>query len=291
MIKKELSEEVKEELREYFAERDYMVIAVPKEEPARVYTLKASKTIDTARKIHALDDEETEALGSVMVSALLLTSLVKHASNQKVLVKVSGLLDGKRIVAEADGKGRVRGLIETSGDEDSSLTVIKELGMGTPYTSIVPLQGKDMTSNLSFYLSQSEQIPSGVRVEVSVDEGGEIYGGGFLLQTLGGITKKVLDILDERTLTVPRITELLKEGERPEDIATVLLKDLDPSLIGLKEIEYYCPCSEEIARASLLSLGEEELKELTMEGPAEVTCRFCGRVYRFSISDIINKGK
>ena len=291
MIKKEISGKVKEDLKQYFADRDYMVIAVPKEEPARVYALKASNTVETARKIHNLDDEETEALGSVMVSALLLTSLVKHASNQKVLVKVSGLLDGKRIIAEADGKGRVRVLIESSGNEDPSLTVIKELGMGTPYTSIVPLQGKDMSSNLSFYLTQSEQIPSGLRVEVSVDENGKIYGGGFLLQTLGGISKMVLDILDERTVTVPRITELLKEGKRPEDIATMLLKDMNPSLIGLKEIEYYCPCSEEIARASLLSLGEEELKELTMEGPAEVTCRFCGRVYRFSISDIINKGK
>ena len=291
MIKKEISEKVKEELKQYFADRDYMVISVPKEEPARVYALKASNTIETARKIHNLDDEETEALGSVMVSALLLTSLVKHASDQKVLVKVSGLLDGKRIVAEADGRGRVRGLIETSGDEEPSLTVIKELGMGTPYTSIVPLQGKDMSSNLSFYLSQSEQIPSGIRVEVSVNESGEIYGGGFLLQTLGGISKKVLDILDERTVTVPRITELLKEGKRPEDIATMLLKDMNPSLIGLKEVEYYCPCSEEIARASLLSLGEDELEELTMDGPAEVTCRFCGRVYRFSRNDIINRRK
>ena len=291
MIKKEISGKVKEDLKEYFADRDYMVIAVPKEEPARVYALKASNAIDTARKIHNLENEEAKALGSVMISALLLTSLVKHASNQKVLVKVSGLLDGKRIVAEADGRGRVRGLIETSGEEEPSLTVIKELGMGTPYTSIVPLQGKDMSSNLSFYLSQSEQIPSGVRVEVSVDKEGKIHGGGFLLQTLGGISKKVLDVLDERTVTVPRLTDLLKGGKRPEDIATLLLKDMNPSLVGLKEIEYYCPCSEEIARASLLSLGEEELEELTMDGPAEVTCRFCGRVYRFSRSDIINRGK
>jgi len=289
MIKKELSDRVREELREYFGDRDYMVIAVPREEPARVYVLKASKAIETARKIHNLDPDETKALGSVMVSALLLTSLVKHASSQKVLVKAVGILEGKRVISEADGKGRVRGMIEQASEEEPNLTVVKELGMGTPYTSIVPLQGKDMSANLSFYLSQSEQIPSAVRVEVDVGEDDTVVAGGFLIQTLGGISQRILDLLDERSVTVPRLTDLLKEGKRPEDIATTILRDMKPSLIGLKEIEYHCPCSEEIARASLLSLGEEELQELTMNGPAEVTCRFCGRVYRFTRSDIIDR--
>jgi molecular chaperone Hsp33 len=29
-------------------------------------------------------------------------------------------------------------------------------------------------------------------------------------------------------------------------------------------------------------LEEEELEEIFSEGPAEVVCKFCGRVYRFT---------
>ena len=41
MLFKELDERTKGELRSYFEDRDYAVIAVPKEEPVRVYVIKA----------------------------------------------------------------------------------------------------------------------------------------------------------------------------------------------------------------------------------------------------------
>ena len=59
------------------------------------------------------------------------------------------------------------------------------------------------------------------------------------------------------------------------DISTAILRDMEPRLIGLKEVEYYCPCSEEIARSSLLHLEEEELNDHINEGPAEVECKYC----------------
>jgi molecular chaperone Hsp33 len=56
---------------------------------------------------------------------------------------------------------------------------------------------------------------------------------------------------------------------------------MKPRIVGLKEIEYYCPCNEEIAKASLSLLSMEEIEEILSDGPAEVVCNFCGRVYRF----------
>ncbi len=307
MIQKELGRETKEDLRNYFENRDYMVIAVPRREPARVYVVKATSAVETARRVHGLSPGATVALGRALVGALLLTSLVKHATDQKVLLKIEG--DGPigTIVAEADGKGRVRGFVENPQVETftkqvngkkkfdvsrivgsrGTLTVVKELRMGTPYTSVVPLVSGEIAQDLAYYFAQSEQIPSAVGIGVLVNEDGSVrHAGGFLVQTLGGISEKVVDLLEHRVTELPPVTELMEEGKRPEDIASMILDGLEPQLVGLKEVEYYCPCDEEVAKSSLLLLTESELNELFEEGPVEVVCKFCGRVYRFTKEDI-----
>ncbi len=307
MIQKELGEATKKDLRDYFKNRDYMVIAVPKREPARVYVVKATRAVETARRIHNLSPGSAVALGRALVGALLLSSLVKHATDQKVLLKIEGGGPIGVIVAEADGKGRVRGFVgnpraetytkEVDGRKkfdlskivgsNGTLTVIKELRMGTPYTSIVPLVSGEIAQDLAYYFVQSEQIPSAVAIGVLIDKDGSVkHAGGVLVQTLGGISDKVVDLLEKRITELPPITRLMEEGKRPEDIATILLEDLDPQLVGLKEVEYYCPCDQEVARSSLLLLGKEELKEIFEQGPAQVVCKFCGRVYRFSEEEI-----
>lgn len=307
MIHRELGEETKKDLRKYFQDRDYMVIAVPKMEPARVYVVKATRAVETARRIHNLSLGATVALGRALVGALLLTSLVKHATDQKVLLKIEGNGPIGTIYAEADGKGRVRGFVENPQVDlftktvngrkkfdvskivgrSGTLTVVKELRMGTPYTSIVPLVSGEIAQDLAYYFTQSEQIPSAVGIGVLIGEDGKVrQAGGFLVQTLGGISDKVVDLLEHRVNQLPPITELMEKGERPEDVAVRILEGFDPQLIGLKEVEYYCPCDEDVARSSLLLLSENELEEILSEGPAQVVCKFCGRVYRFSREDI-----
>ena len=313
MIHKKLDKRTKEDLKNYFDERDYMVVAVSKKEPVRVYCVRGRGTVETARVIHSLSPSATAVLGKVMIGALLLTSLVKHATDQKVLLKVHGNGPAGLILSEADGKGRVRGIIEnpapdlnaddTKGLKKSDIsrivgnkgiiTVIKELRMGTPYTSMVSLQTGEIAEDLAYYFSQSEQIPSAVSIGVSTDQDGKVIeAGGVLVQMLGGITKEALDMLEERLLCLPPFTSMMRENKRPEDIAENILKGYNPTLIRLKEVRYYCPCNEEIAITSLSVLSSEELESLTREEPAEVVCRFCRRVYRFSGKDIIvNKDK
>ncbi|HHJ63780.1 MAG TPA: Hsp33 family molecular chaperone HslO, partial [Aquifex aeolicus] len=268
MIRRELTLQTRDDLRRFFEDRDYMVIAVPREEPARLYVVRATRVVETARRIHNLSPLSTAVLGRALIGALLLTSLIKHATDQKILLKIEGGGPAGLIVAEADGRGRVRGFIENprlqtfvrekegrrkfdvgrAVGREGTLTVVKELRMGTPYTSVVPLVSGEIAEDIAYYLTQSEQIPSAVGIGVLVGEDGRVrQAGGFLLQTLGGTSDRVIDLLETRTLQMPPLTEMMEQGKRPEDIATDLLEDLDPQLIGLKEIEYHCPCDEEVA--------------------------------------------
>ncbi len=283
-----LTGKVKEDIRNYFQDGGYLVIAVAKEEPVRVYAVDATNAVKTAQRIHALGGCGAQVLGKALISALLLTSLVKHATDQKVLFKLD--LEEGVVVAEADGKGRVRGFLE--GEVKSvwhgSLTVIKELRLGIPYTSIVPLVGNGVEENLRYYFQQSEQISTWLDMTVLVDEEGRVKRAvGYLVQALGVAPEEIKDLIFERFTKYLPMDLLLEEGKRPEETALYLLDGMEPRLIGLNEVEYYCPCSEEIAKSSLLLLSQEELSKMLEGRHAEVVCKFCGRIYRFTREQVI----
>jgi molecular chaperone Hsp33 len=281
MLYRDLNQQTKEDLKNYFEERDYAIIAVPKEEPIRVYVIKADRVVETARRVHQLDPSSTLLLGEWLLSALILSSLLKHGSPQKVLLKLS--TPEYFLVAEADGMGRVRGFIGKGGQEEGeTITVVKELRMGIPYTSIIPAVSKGIKENLLYYFEQSEQIKTALDLGVVLKEDGSVkHAGAYMIQTMGGTSPKVEELLLKRVRELPPYSQILSLGKRPEDFLEELIGDMEPRIVGLKEIEYYCPCNEEIAKASLSLLDREEIEEILSEGPAEVVCNFCGRVYRF----------
>jgi molecular chaperone Hsp33 len=281
MLYRDLDQQTKEDLRNYFEERDYAIIAVPKEEPIRVYVIKADRVVETARRVHQLDPSSTLLLGEWLLSALILSSLLKHGSPQKVLLKLS--TPEYSLVAEADGMGRVRGFIGKGGqEEEETITVVKELRMGTPYTSIIPAVSKSIKENLLYYFEQSEQIKTALDLGVGLKEDGSVkHAGAYMIQTMGGTSPKVEELLLKRVRELPPYSQILSLGKRPEEFLEEIIGDMEPRVVGLKEIEYYCPCNEEIAKASLSLLDREEIEEILSEGPAEVVCNFCGRVYRF----------
>jgi molecular chaperone Hsp33 len=281
MLYKDLDQQTKEDLRNYFEERDYAVIAVPKEEPIRVYVIKAGRMVETARRVHQLDTGSTILLGEWLLSALILSSFLKHGSPQKVLLKLS--TPEYSLVAEADGMGRVRGFIGKGDPEgEETITVVKELRMGTPYTSIIPVVSKSIRENLLYYFEQSEQIKTALDLGVVLKEdGGVKHAGAYMIQNMGGTSPKVEELLLKRVRELPPYSQILPLGKRPEEFLEELIGDMKPRIVGLKEIEYYCPCNEEIAKASLSLLSTEEIEEILSDGPAEVVCNFCGRVYRF----------
>ena len=302
--RKPLDEQVKRDLKNYFQERDYVVMAVPREEPLRVWVAKATNTVKEAQKIHNLSPMAAAIMGRAIVGAILLSSLIKHGTNQKIGLKIEGDGPAESIYVEVDGKGRVKGFIknpnlplfikEVNGKKKldigraigrGTLKVIKELGTGKPYVGIVPLISGEIAEDIAYYLTQSEQIPSAVGIGVKLDKEGKIsVAGGWLVQEMGGTSEKALNIIEESVRKLETISSLLEQGKRPEDIALLIIpQELKPQLIGLKEIKYYCPCNEEIVDRVVATLPEKDIEEILKEkGYLEISCPFCRKVYKYS---------
>ncbi len=306
--RKPIDEQVKEDLKGYFQDRDYVVMAVPKEEPLRAWVVKATNTARTAQHIHNLSPMAAAVMGRAIVGAILLSSLIKHGSDQKIALKIEG--DGPigYVYVEVDGKGRVRGLVknpdvplftkEVNGRTkldiakavgNGTLTVIKDLGMGKPYVGVVPLVSGEIAEDIAYYLVQSEQIPSAVGIGVKLGENGQIkVAGGWMVQEMGGTSEKALQVIEEAVKKLPPVSDLLEQGKRPEDIALMLIpKELNPHLLGLKEIEYYCPCNEDMVKGLVAGLPEDEIEKIFNENEfMEITCHFCGKVYRYTRDEV-----
>ena len=83
-----------------------------------------------------------------------------------------------------------------------------------------------------------------------------------------------------------RLTTVLSEdGE--EEVFRQVLQGMEYHLVGEESIEYKCYCSRERVEAALISVGEDELRDMAQSGePVEMSCQFCDSIYRFDAEDI-----
>ncbi|WP_068549723.1 Hsp33 family molecular chaperone HslO [Thermosulfidibacter takaii] len=300
---KAITKEVKDDLKDYFKERDYMVITVAEKEPVRVYALKATNTVRQAQLIHGLSPILATVTGRVLCGALLLSSMIKHATDQKLVLKLETEGPIKSIVAEVDGFGNARCMVNTQSVENKvkevdgkkkwdvkgivgqgRLVVIKDIGLKEPYIGVVPLISGEIAEDIAYYLWKSEQIPSAVALGVLIGEDGTVReAGGYLVQPLGGASPKVVDEIEKRVRSLPPVSQMLDEGMRPEDIACAILESMNPHLIGLKEVKYFCPCSERIVQDVVKGMDPKELDKIfEINEVLEISCNYCGKVYRFT---------
>ncbi|ADY73657.1 33 kDa chaperonin [Desulfurobacterium thermolithotrophum DSM 11699] len=303
---KEINSQVKDDLKNYFQDRDYGVVAVPKEDAIRALVVKTTNLCEIARLRHKTSPIATAVLGRALTGAILLTSLLKHGTEQRILLKIEG--DGPigLVVAEANAKGEVRGFVQNpnvptftkkvNGTKKfdiakavgkGTLTVVKDFGFGTPYESTVPLVSGEIAEDIAYYLLKSEQIPSAVSLGVLVGETGKVEAaGGFLAQPLPGVTEEAISRLEENVKKMPPISTLVKNGKRPEDIVEMLFEGFTPNLLALKELSFKCKCSKEVAEGGILVFPEDEIEALIKEGGVSIKCNFCNEEYFFNKEEL-----
>jgi molecular chaperone Hsp33 len=95
-------------------------------------------------------------------------------------------------------------------------------------------------------------------------------------------------MIEDTISRAPHVTELIKEGARPIDLAKMALGDLPFEVLEDRDVSFKCTCSLERARTMVAALGREEVESMLAEDKGAVmTCGFCNEIYQLDEQDLV----
>lgn len=282
---------------------DYLIKALGMDGTIRAFAVDATETIAEAQRRHDTWSASSAALGRTMVASLLLGATVK--GEDRLTVKVQGNGPAGAIVVDSNGKGEVKGYIKNpqvalplndKGKIDvrgavgtnGTLTVTKDLGLKEPFTGQVPLISGELGEDFTYYMANSEQVPSAIGLSVLVDKDDSIKtAGGFMIQIMPGATEETISLLEERIAQLPLVSQLLDNGEKPEDLLERLIGKEELKILEKMPVTFKCDCSKEKFARAIISLGKDEIEQMIEEDHgAEAVCHFCGNKYHYSEAEL-----
>ncbi|MDY1544031.1 Hsp33 family molecular chaperone HslO [Lactiplantibacillus pentosus] len=282
---------------------DYLVKSVAGNEMFRAYAVDATGVVAEAQQRHDTWSAASAALGRSLVGTLLLASSVLKGDEQ-MTVKINGNGPVGGIVIDGNAKGTVKGYLQhphihlplneqhkidvkTAVGTDGFLSVTKDQGVGDPFTGTVALVSGELGEDFTYYLAQSEQIPSAVGLSVFVNDDNSIgVAGGFLVQVLPNATDGAISSLEAKLKDLPLVSQLMREGKTPEDILDLLF-DGDVKVLDKMPVKFECDCSKERFAEALMALPKHEVRAMIDEDHgATAVCHFCGSQYQFSEAEL-----
>ena len=254
-------------------------------------------------EIHKTSAVCTAALGRLALGASLLGFGLK-GEEDSLTIRLAGGGPAGTLIAVADSYGNVKAYVQNPVVElplnsvgkldvrgavgtDGTLSVIKDLGMGEPYSGQIPIVSGEIAEDITSYLATSEQVPSVCALGVLVNPDLSVaQAGGFLIQLLPFAPESAIEAIEKNIKEMQSVTQLLSQGMSPEEIAMKALEGLNPNVLDDFEVGYKCDCTKERVERALMSLGNDQLEELAEDEVTEVKCQFCDKVYHFTREEI-----
>jgi len=278
---------------------DYIVKATAANLQIRAYAATTRDMVETARAAHNTSPVATAALGRLLTAGAIMGSMMKGEKDVLTL-KIEGTGPIGGIVVTADANAEVKGYVynpevlihaKPNGKLDVSgaigagmLMVIRDVGLKEPYVGQIALYTGEIAEDLTYYYAASEQTPSSVALGVLMEKNNTVkQAGGFIIQLLPGTDDAVIDQLEAKLSQIPSITTMLDSGMTPEDILQEVLGDFGLQIMEKVPTGFHCDCSKKRVEKAIVSLGENDLKELIADNePIEVSCHFCNTNYVFT---------
>ena len=280
---------------------DYLVRALAREAGVRVIVSSNTNLALEAADRHGTFPTSSIALSHALTGAALMGALLKV--RQRIAIKFEGSGPLQKILVESDSNGRVRGYVANPmidlpslAREDIAaalgdtglLTIVKDVLLPELVESTVPLGSGDIAAELTFFMNQSEQIPSLIDISHNVDDEGTLRaGGGLLIQALPPYESDIVQQLRNNIQELPPVADLLHSGKTPEDILTLVFGEMPYKLLEKRPLHFECGCSRSRSEQALISLGAAEIEQIiATEGEAVVDCHFCHEQYVFSREEL-----
>lgn len=268
----------------------------------RVFVLDSTQTVQTAQEKHDTMASSTVALGRTLIANQMLAANEK--GNTKITLKILGNSSLGAIISVADSQGHVKGYIQNP-DIDLKKTatgevivgplvgqgqflVITDYGVGHPYNSMTPLISGEIGEDFAYFLTESQQTPSAVGLNVLLDENDKVtVAGGFLLQVLPGATEAEIAHFEQRIQNMPAISTLLASSNHIEALLDAIYGEESFKRLTEEEVSFSCDCSKERFLDALRSLPNTDIEDMIKEDKgATITCQFCQSHYQFNEEEL-----
>ena len=287
----------KEQIKKALKYRDRTVRVLSQDGHFRAVASKTTATTSTAQKKHGLDYLPSLLLSRLMTSATMMASFLK--GEERISLEMQSKGPVKRVFAESLQVGESRGFLEFNEDAsekridklkdafEAGVLVVSKIfyNKSEPIQGIVPIQNGDISSDLAYYYSQSEQIPTAVILDVEYDDNERIISsGGLMVQAMPDSTKEEIDELYENLMQMKDLAKLFREENSPQDVMKKVLP-FDFKEMNNSPVDFYCRCSKDAFIDKLVTLHEDEIKGMQEDGQNELVCRYCNEHYYLDDSD------
>lgn len=283
--------------------RDYIVRATAANSQIRAFAITSRGMAEEARCDHNTTPVVTAALGRLLSGAAMMGVMMKGEKDLlTVQIQCSGPVQGLTVTADANGhvKGfprvsQVELPLNDKGKLDVGnalglgvMSVIKDMGLKEPYVGQIALQTGEIAEDLTYYFATSEQVPSAVGLGVLVDKDQSVkQAGGFIIQLMPYTPDDVIDRLEKKITEIPSVTEMLEEGNTPEQILEIILGEFGLEITDTIETAFQCDCSKERVSRAIATLSRKDLDDIINDGEAiEVKCQFCNKAYKFDVDEL-----
>lgn len=257
-----------------------------------------------------------QSLASFLAEALTLTALLGSLLDEKdsqltLQIRAEG---GAVDLLVCDFKNDViRGYLEFNAGKEAALPekpsltdivgegylaiIFDQSASRERYQGIVALTGESLSKAVENYFTQSDQIPTLIRIAVKPPENGRGWiSGGLLLQHLPKnetdaprLTHQGLDNPDWDHVRLLGETvkpeELTEQALSCEDIVWRLFHDEKPiNITGSESFSTLCRCDETRFKNIIMRFPKEQRAEMADEnGLIQIDCEFCGQHYSFPV--------
>lgn len=285
---------------------DYMIRAIDEHKSFRIFAVKSTNVVETARQLHNTSATASAALGRTLTAGLMMGYMMK-GDKDKLTVKINGGGPIGTILVTADNSGHIKGYVDNPHVEverkesgklnvgaavgvNGKLTVIRDIGMREPYVGTSDIVTGEIGEDIALYYFLSEQTSSAVALGVLVNQDTSIKSaGGIIVQPLPNIEDEDLKKLEDLFKNMKSVSEYFDTEDDVEVIVKRIFENFNVTITEKIPAEFVCDCSRDRIEGVLVSVGKDEIKKMIDEDKkAEIVCHFCNKKYEFNEDELKN---
>lgn len=275
--------------------KDYLQRILFEEIGARCVYVRLEKVVEEVLSRGDYSPGEARLIGEALLVVALMSSGLKFSGRISLQLRGPGPL--RLLLADCSDAGGLRGMVAWDHDHEerpdparltacagpgSILTLtLDPVDGGQRWQGIVPLEGDSLAEAVAVYFERSEQLPTRFHLVMENDR-----GAALMLQRMPDRESGAEDWnrLQQLFATASPGEILDLDGET---LMRRLFHEESRRLFPPCELVFHCPCSRARVGEVLLSLGEEELRQMSAASETtEVRCQFCNQRYRFDRLDL-----